>query len=114
MSDSERIGTTKCDHCGNVRPYYMVTVQRDGQALCSMCVNEINAAIRERARLERQNAPRCDVPSCNRRGTWNCNGTLICGTHKKRAENNVARAFGGIGIPFTVTSRDAILSLAQK
>ncbi len=99
--DEQPEGIYTCSMCGKEgvgsivqpqHPGYMRGVE--GIVLCGECINEIHQRNKEQRKRDLDAMPRCEVPGCNRRGTWRVSGhTLLCGWHLK-AYRSAAQAEG--------------------
>ena len=120
MNTATETRTARCDRCATEKPYYLVTVQRDGVALCSTCVNEINERLRAERKAQLAARPKCEC--CNRRvGTWIMRGAepvRVCGPCKKRILTNRGRQTASWGIVGLLgappVTREQILELAAN
>lgn len=81
----------KCARCGATPGRHYLSEQRDGELLCSPCINEHNRKARAARKAQLAAMERCAVPGCKARGNLVHNGTLICGRHFKRAKETVYR-----------------------
>lgn len=122
--DSQPRGIYTCSICGREdinsyvqpqHPGYMKGVE--GIALCGDCINEIHKKRDEQRKRDLDAMPRCEVPGCNKRGTWRIGGhTLLCGWHLKnyKEQHNKATAqAGGFGLFVTFDySKQQILEMA--
>lgn len=95
----------------------------DGRRCCVACWNAGVAAARAARKAQLDAMPRCAVPGCKARGTWQCGHgepVLLCGRHKNKALRaahagvpaglEFLALFGGMG---RTTGAD-VLALATK
>lgn len=83
-------------------------------ALCGNCIGLRNELARRNRKRQLDAMPRCEVPACNRRGSWKVGtcGALLCGAHKKA----LFRAFVGspVWLPMPQLSREDVIRIAGK
>jgi hypothetical protein len=113
MTRRSEVLSGSCDRCG-IDDGSSLTVQRNGEAVCYRCVNEYNERIREMRRQARQNAPRCNVEGCNRRGTWRAGGALLCGHHKSKVEQRIMSQGIMGSLAAAQADRDTVVAMASK
>ena len=111
--------TYTCGRCGRTGPGYHVQPQPEGGALCTECINAINAEIRQARRRQLAAMPRCAVPGCRHRATrWHPNrehGTGLCGLHWRRAERTLLARMAATGLLLVgavVVSREELVQAA--
>ena len=91
----------------------------DGRRVCCPCWNEHVTAWRAARKAELATLPRCEVPGCEHRGTWQfTGGVLLCGWHARTVKTHVQRlraSMGGLGLFVAGPSLDAgdVLRIAQ-
>lgn len=90
---------------------------------CSQAAHELERAYREAYKRARKrqlaDTPRCEVPGCNRRGTWRFPyGVLVCGIHKRRMMGAHCRAADRLsGLAFAIpfySNRADVLAFATE
>jgi len=104
--DSQPKGIYTCSDCGREDREYLIQPQHpaftkgiEGIALCGDCINRHNEQQRKERKKELDSLPRCEVPGCERRGTWKVAGhTLLCGWHLKNVKRQHEKAIGQAGI----------------
>lgn len=105
--EASRPGT--CTRCGNESG----PTGRNTAGECMECHNRGYHERKEARKKELAALPRCEVAGCKRRGTWTCQGALMCGGHLKRARGKVA-ATGILGfLAADSIDRNIILKLAE-
>jgi len=100
----------RCQHPGQ-------SALSDGTMTCIDCWNAHVAARRAARRLELAAAPRCEVPSCSKRGVykvgWDPEKVLLCGRHKAQADKRFYTEMAQFGVLASTArlSRTDILNL---
>ena len=101
----------ECTTCGKTVDHNYTAYDRQNRPFCTDCANEANRKAREARKLALKAAPRCEVPGCGRRGTYDVGyeRVLMCGRHK----NAVVRAGFGMGLFGAVCpGRDGLIKMA--
>ena len=83
--------------------------------LCQACLATADRAWKQARKEQLAVLPRCEVPTCNRRGAMHAMGVLLCQAHFDRANRaHLRRASQGIGLFLAVTySPERFLVMAQ-
>lgn len=59
--------------------------------LCQACLTAADKAWKQARKEQLAVLPRCEVPTCNRRGAMHAMGVLLCQAHFDRAEGRTPR-----------------------
>lgn len=102
--DEQPKGVYTCSMCGRedfgsiVQPQHPGFMRGvEGIALCGNCVYKIHEQNKTQHKKDLGTLPRCEVPGCNKRGTWRVGGhTLLCGWHLKNYKANASTEELGI------------------
>ncbi len=87
-----------------------------GRRVCLNCWNAQVYARRQARKEQLATLPRCEVPTCTRRGAMHAMGVLLCQSHFDRANRaHLRRASQGIGLFLAVTyPREVFLRMAVE
>jgi hypothetical protein len=80
-------------------------------------MNAAHRKYREERKAQLAALPRCQVPGCKARGTWNAGSAdgpvLMCGRHLKAAQREFQRKYAGpIWLPSPTPSAETLLKMA--